>query len=59
MTRRETNALHRHGFAGPAIDLKVADKKVLSGIRAGKTVTFCLTKEAKSGYVISHIEPEK
>lgn len=41
------------------MDFKVADKKVLSGIKAGQSVTFGLTKEAKTGYVISHIEPAK
>ena len=41
------------------MDFKVANKKVLSGIKAGQVVTFGLTKEAKTGYVISHIEPAK
>jgi len=41
------------------MDFKVADKKILSGIKAGQSVTFGLTKEAKTGYVISHIEPAK
>ncbi|GAO35636.1 hypothetical protein SCT_1027 [Sulfuricella sp. T08] len=41
------------------MDFKVADKKVLSGIKAGQAVTFGLTKEAKTGYVISHIEAAK
>ncbi len=41
------------------MDFKVADKKLLSGIKAGQAVTFGLAKEAKNGYVISHIEPAK
>jgi Cu/Ag efflux protein CusF len=41
------------------MDIKVADKKILSGVKSGQTVTFGLTKDAKSGYVISHIEPAK
>jgi Cu/Ag efflux protein CusF len=41
------------------MDFKVADKKVLSGIKSGQSVTFGLSKEANSGYVISHIEPAK
>lgn len=41
------------------MDFKVADKKILSGIKVGQAVTFGLTKEAKTGYVISHIEPAK
>lgn len=41
------------------MDFKVADKKILSGVKAGQAVTFGLTKEAKTGYVISHIEPAK
>lgn len=41
------------------MDFKVADKKVLSGIKAGQVVTFGLTKKAKTGYVISHIEAAK
>jgi Cu/Ag efflux protein CusF len=41
------------------MDIKVADKKALSGIKPGQTVTFGLTKDAKTGYVISHIEPAK
>ena len=41
------------------MDFKVADKKVLSSIKTGQVVTFGLTKEAKTGYVISHIEPAK
>ena len=41
------------------MDFRVADNKTLSGIKAGQTVTFGLTKDAKAGYVISHIEPAK
>jgi Cu/Ag efflux protein CusF len=41
------------------MDFNVADKKVLTGIKTGQVVTFGLTKEAKTGYVISHIEPAK
>lgn len=41
------------------MDFKVADKKLLSGIKSGQTVTFGLARDAKSGYVISHIEPAK
>lgn len=41
------------------MDFKVADKKILSDIKVGQAVTFGLTKEAKTGYVISHIEPAK
>jgi Cu/Ag efflux protein CusF len=41
------------------MDIKVADKKILSGIKAGQTVTFGLVKEPNAGYVISHIEPAK
>lgn len=41
------------------MDFKVANKKFLSGIKTGQSVTFGLTKEAKIGYVISHIEPAK
>ncbi|MBU1690033.1 MAG: copper-binding protein [Gammaproteobacteria bacterium] len=62
----ETSTLNISHEAIPSIkwpamtmDFKVADKKVLSGIKAGQVVTFGLTKEAKTGYVISHIEPAK
>lgn len=41
------------------MDFKVADKKLLSGIQSGQTVTFGLARDEKSGYVISHIEPAK
>lgn len=41
------------------MDFKVADKKVLTGIKAGQNVTFGLTKDPKAGYLISHIESAK
>lgn len=41
------------------MDIRVADKKILSGLKAGQTVTFGLTKDPEAGYVISHIEPAK
>lgn len=41
------------------MDIKVADKKILSGVKPGQTVSFGLTKDAKAGYVISHIESVK
>ncbi|OIP08064.1 MAG: hypothetical protein AUK53_10775 [Betaproteobacteria bacterium CG2_30_59_46] len=41
------------------MDFKVANKKLLSGIKVGQAITFGLAKEAKTGYVISHIEPAK
>jgi Cu/Ag efflux protein CusF len=41
------------------MDIKVADKKILSGVKPGQAVSFGLTKDAKAGYVISHIEPAK
>ena len=41
------------------MDFKVADKKVLTSIKAGEKVTFGLVKEPSAGYVISHIEPAK
>ena len=41
------------------MDIPVADKKILTGIKQGQVVTFGLTKDAEKGYVISHIEPAK
>jgi Cu/Ag efflux protein CusF len=41
------------------MDFKVADKKQLSGIKSGQTVSFGLAKDPAAGYVISHIEPAK
>lgn len=41
------------------MDIKVADKKILSGVKPGQAVSFGLAKDPKAGYVISHIEPAK
>ncbi len=41
------------------MDIRVADKKTLSGVKPGQTVSFGLIKDPKAGYVISHIEPAK
>lgn len=41
------------------MDMKVADRKILSGLKAGQAVTFGLIKDPKAGYVISHMEPAK
>jgi len=41
------------------MDIKVADKKALSGVKPGQAVSFGLIKDPKAGYVISHIEPAK
>ncbi|MBS4098934.1 MAG: copper-binding protein [Sulfuricella sp.] len=41
------------------MDIKVADKKLLSGVKPGQTVTFGLTKDPQAGYVISRIEAAK
>ena len=41
------------------MDFKVADKKLLSGIKPGQAVSFGLSGDPKAGYVISHIEPAK
>lgn len=41
------------------MDLKVADKKLLAGIKSGQTVVFGLARDAKAGYAISRIEPAK
>jgi len=41
------------------MDIKVADKKILSGLKSGQAVTFGLAKDPQAGYVISHIEPAK
>lgn len=41
------------------MDIKAADKKILTGVKAGQTVTFGLTKDPKAGYMISHIEAVK
>ena len=41
------------------MDIKVADRKILSGVKPGQVVSFGLTKDPKAGYVISHIETVK
>lgn len=41
------------------MDIKVADRKILSGVKPGQAVTFGLIKDPKAGYVISHIEAAK
>lgn len=41
------------------MDIKVADKAVLKGVKPGQTVAFGLTKDPKAGYVITRIEPVK
>lgn len=41
------------------MDIKVADRKSLTGIKSGQVVTFGLIKDPKAGYVISHIETAK
>lgn len=41
------------------MDIKVADKNLLSGVKPGQTVTFGLIKDPRAGYVISHIEAAK
>lgn len=41
------------------MDFKVADKKILSRIKTGQTVSFGLSKDPQAGYVISHIEAAK
>lgn len=41
------------------MDIKVADKNVLNGVKPGQIVAFGLTKDPKAGYVISRIEPAK
>lgn len=41
------------------MDIKVADRKVLSGVKSGQVVSFGLIKDPKAGYVISHIEAAK
>jgi Cu(I)/Ag(I) efflux system protein CusF len=38
------------------MDFKVPDKQQLAPLKAGQSVTFGLVKDAKHGYVISHIE---
>ena len=41
------------------MDFKVADKKLLSRVKVGQTVSFGLSKDPQAGYVISHIEAAK
>lgn len=41
------------------MDIRVADKKLLSTVKPGQAVTFGLTKDPQAGYVISHIESAK
>ena len=41
------------------MDIKVADRKILSSVKPGQKVSFGLTKDPKAGYVISHIETVK
>lgn len=62
----ETSTLNMTHEAIPAIkwpamtmDFKVADKKLLSGVKTGQAVNFKLAREASGGYVISYIEPAK
>ena len=38
------------------MDFKVADPRQLTPLKAGQTVSFGLVKDAKLGYIISHIE---
>jgi Cu/Ag efflux protein CusF len=40
-----------------SMDFKVLDKHQLSTLKPGQTVSFGLVKDAKLGYVISHVEP--
>jgi Cu/Ag efflux protein CusF len=40
-----------------SMDFKVANKQSLAAVKPGQTVTFGLVKDAKLGYLISHIEP--
>ena len=37
------------------MDFKVADKRQLAALKPGQTVSFGLVKDARLGYVISHI----
>jgi Cu/Ag efflux protein CusF len=41
------------------MDFKVTDKKLLSRVKTGQTVSFGLNKDPQAGYVISHIEAAK
>lgn len=46
-------------WPGMTMDFKVADKKILSRVKTGQTVSFGLSKDTQDGYVISHIESAK
>jgi Cu/Ag efflux protein CusF len=46
-------------WPGMTMDIKVADRKILSAAKPGQVVTFGLTKDPRAGYVISHIETVK
>lgn len=39
-----------------AMDFKVADQRLLAGLKPGQTIGFGLAKDATHGYVISRIE---
>lgn len=39
-----------------AMDFKVADKRLLSGLKPGQTIGFGLARDATHGYVISRVE---
>jgi Cu(I)/Ag(I) efflux system membrane fusion protein len=41
------------------MDIKVADRKILTAVKSGQVVSFGLIKDPKAGYVISHIEAVK
>lgn len=41
------------------MDIKVVDRKILTGVKSGQAVSFGLIKDPKAGYVISHIEATK
>ena len=42
-----------------AMDFKVTDKKLLSGVKPGQSITFGLTRDASGAYLISRIEVMK
>lgn len=46
-------------WPGMTMDIKVADRKILSSVKPGQKVIFGLTKDPKAGYVISRIETVK
>lgn len=41
------------------MDFKLADKKLLAGLKPGQTITFGLVKDASGAYVISRVEAGK